>query len=218
MLARPNGPVETRYAWYVVGVLTLTNVSGFLDRQVLSLLVPAIERDLGISDTQMSYLIGLSFSVFYTVLGLPIAWWADRANRRNIMVGGVTLWSVTTTLSGLVATYPRLLLARIGVGIGEATLSAPSVSLITDYFPRERVGLAMSVWSLGIFLGSGLAYLIGGWIVGVVTAARSARLPVLAVSPSPMFVAVPIGPMSAVVDDRDCETGDCSAGPECRRR
>jgi len=181
MLARPNGPVETRYAWYVVGVLTLTNVSGFLDRQVLSLLVPAIERDLGISDTQMSYLIGLSFSVFYTVLGLPIAWWADRANRRNIMVGGVTLWSVMTTLSGLVATYPRLLLARIGVGIGEATLSAPSVSLITDYFPRERVGLAMSVWSLGIFLGSGLAYLIGGWIVGVVTAARSARLPVLAV-------------------------------------
>src|SRR4051794_41235936 len=156
------GPVETRYAWYVVGVLTLANVSGFLDRQVLSLLVPAIERDLGITDTQMSYLIGLSFSVFYTVLGLPIAWWADRANRRNIMAGGVALWSVMTMLSGLVATYPRLLLARIGVGVGEATLNAPSVSLIADYFPRERVGLAMSVWSLGTFLGSGLAYFIGG--------------------------------------------------------
>src|SRR5205823_7481842 len=177
MLARPNGPAESRYAWYVVGVLTLANVSGFLDRQVLSLLVPAIERDLGISDTQMSYLIGLSFSVFYTVLGLPIAWWADRANRRNIMVGGVTLWSAMTTLSGLDATYPRLLLARIGVGIGEATLSAPSVSLITDYFPRERVGLAMSVWSLGIFLGSGLAYFIGGWIVGLVSAVGTIRLP-----------------------------------------
>ena len=97
------GPVETRYAWYVVGVLTLANVSGFIDRQVLSLLVPAIERDLRITDTQMSYLIGLSFSVFYTVLGLPIAWWADRGNRRNIMAGGVTLWSVMTMLSGVVA-------------------------------------------------------------------------------------------------------------------
>src|SRR5256885_8976426 len=129
MAARP-GPAESRYAWYVVGVLTLANVSGFLDRQVLSLLVPAIERDLRISDTQMSYLIGLSFSLFYTVLGLPIAWWADRANRRNIMATGVALWSVMTMLSGLALTYTRLLLARIGVGVGESTLNAPSVSLI----------------------------------------------------------------------------------------
>src|SRR5438270_11885748 len=164
-------PVETRYAWYVVGVLTLANVSGFLDRQVLSLLVPAIERDLGISDTQMSYLIGLSFSVFYTVLGLPIAWWADRANRRNIMASGVALWSLMTMLSGVASTYSRLLLTRIGVGVGEATLNAPSVSVIADYFPPERVGIAMSVWSLGTFLGSGLAYFIGGWVVGLVTAA-----------------------------------------------
>ena len=175
----PASPVESRYAWYVVGVLTLANVSGFLDRQVLSLLVPAIERDLGISDTQMSYLIGLSFSVFYTVLGLPIAWWADRGNRRNIMAAGVALWSVMTMLSGLASTYPRLLLTRIGVGVGEATLNAPSVSLIADSFPPERVSSAMSVWSLGTFLGSGLAYFIGGWVVGLATAAGSVRLPVV---------------------------------------
>src|SRR3954464_2512776 len=179
MPATGAGPVETRYAWYVVGVLTLTNVSGFLDRQVLSLLVPAIERDLGITDTQMSYLIGLSFSLFYTVLGLPIAWWADRANRRNIMASGVALWSLMTMLSGIASTYPRLLLARIGVGVGEATLSAPSVSLIADYFPRERVSLAMSVWSLGTFLGSGLAYFIGGWVIGIVTVAGEVRLPIV---------------------------------------
>src|SRR6185437_11930950 len=179
MAERAIAPISPRYAWYVVGVLTLANVSGFLDRQVLSLLVPAIERDLGITDTQMSYLIGLSFSVFYTVLGLPIAWWADRANRRNIMAAGVTLWSVMTMLSGLVATYPRLLAARIGVGVGEATLNAPSVSLVADYFPRERVGLAMSVWSLGTFLGSGLAYFIGGWVVGAVTAAGGMALPLI---------------------------------------
>src|SRR3954467_1120220 len=107
------GPVETRYAWYVVGVLTLANVSGFLDRQVLSLLVPAIEHDLQISDTQMSYLIGLSFSLFYTVLGMPIAWWADRANRRNIMASGVALWSLMTMLSGIASTYPRALPPRL---------------------------------------------------------------------------------------------------------
>jgi MFS family permease len=175
----PASPVESRYSWYVVGVLTLANVSGFLDRQILSLLVHAIERDLGISDTQMSYLIGLSFSVFYTVLGLPIAWWADRGNRRNIMAAGVALWSMMTMLSGLASTYPRLLLTRIGVGVGEATLNAPSVSLIADYFPRERVSSAMSVWSLGTFLGSGLAYFIGGWVVGLATAAGSVRLPLV---------------------------------------
>lgn len=170
---------DTRYAWYVVGVLTLANVSGFLDRQVLSLLIPAIEHDLRITDTQMSYLIGLSFSVFYTVLGLPIAWWADRASRRGILVTGVALWSAMTVLSGVARSYGRLLLARIGVGVGEATLNAPSVSLIADYFPRERVGIAMSVWSLGTFLGSGLAYFIGGWVVGAVTAAGGMRLPVV---------------------------------------
>src|SRR5690348_8554757 len=172
---------QARYAWYVVGVLTLANVSGFLDRQVLSLLVPAIERDLQITDTQMSYLIGVSFSVFYTVLGLPIAWWADRANRRNIMAGGVALWSLMTMLSGMAASYPRLLLARIGVGVGEATQSAPSVSLIADYFPRERVGIAMSVWSLGTFLGSGLAYFIGGWIIGLVAATSTVTVPLVGV-------------------------------------
>src|SRR5215471_846521 len=157
MAERAIVPIPPRYAWYVVGVLTLANVSGFLDRQVLSLLVPAIEHDLQISDTQMSFLIGLSFSVFYTVLGLPIAWWADRANRRNVMAIGITLWSLMTMACGLASTYPRLLLARIGVGVGEASLNAPSVSLIADSFPRERVGMATSVWSLGIFFGSGLA-------------------------------------------------------------
>jgi MFS family permease len=156
------------YSWYVVGVLTLTNVVGFVDRQILSLLVPAIERDLRISDTQMSYLIGLSFSVFYTLVGFPVARWADRASRRNIMALGIALWSVMTMLSGVAKTYPTLLMTRIGVGVGEATNNAPGISLIADYFPRERLGTAMSVYSLGIFLGSGLAYLVGGQIVGLV--------------------------------------------------
>ncbi len=167
------------YAWYVVAVLTLANVSGFLDRQVLSLLVPPIERDLGLSDTQMSYLLGLSFTVLYTVLALPVARLADRSSRRRIMAVGAGLWSFMTMLCGVAGTFGRLLLARIGVGVGEATLLAPSVSLIADYFPRERLSTAMSVYSLGVFLGSGLAYVIGGSIVGLVSATGVWQWPVV---------------------------------------
>ncbi len=167
------------YAWYVVAVLTLANVSGFLDRQVLSLLVPAIERDLGLTDTQMSYLLGWSFTVLYTVVALPVARLADRSSRRRIMAVGAALWSFMTMLCGLAGTFTRLLLARIGVGIGEATLLAPSVSLLADYFPRERLSTAMSVYSLGVFLGSGLAYVIGGSIVGLVSATGVWHWPVV---------------------------------------
>jgi MFS family permease len=172
-------PKQSVYAWYVVAVLTLTNVVGFVDRQILSLLVPSIERDLRITDTQMSYLIGLSFSVFYTLVGFPVARWADRASRRNIMAGGIALWSVMTTLSGIARTYTSLLFTRIGVGVGEATNTAPAISLIADYFPRERLGTAMSVYSLGVFLGSGLAYLVGGQIVGMVQQHDTFTLPIV---------------------------------------
>jgi len=172
-------PASPRYAWYVVAVMTLAYVSAFVDRQILSLLVPPIKRDLGISDTQMSFLIGLAFSVFFTLLGLPIARLADRRSRRNIMATGVGLWSVFTALCATAQTYGRLLVMRVGVGVGEATINAPSVSLIADYFPRERLSRAMSVFSLGIFLGSGLAYFIGGSIVGVVSEQGRWVLPVI---------------------------------------
>ena len=168
-----------RYAWYVVAVLTLASISANIDRQILNLLVPAIERDLEISDTQMSYLIGFAFSVFYTVLGLPIARLADRSNRRNIMAAGVGLWSLFTAACVTAGTYGRLLLLRIGVGVGEATLAAPSVSLIADYFPREARGRAMSVFSSAIFFGSGLAYFLGGWIVGLAEQQGTWTVPVL---------------------------------------
>jgi MFS family permease len=166
-----------RYAWYVVAVLTIANVSGFVDRQILSLLVRPIQRDFGISDTQMSYLLGLSFAIFYSVLGIPIARWADRSSRRAIMGGGVALWSVFTSLCATASTFGRLFVMRLGVGVGEASLQAPGVSLISDYFPRERLSRAMSVYSLGIFVGSGLAYLIGGWVVGFAAAEGRVQLP-----------------------------------------
>lgn len=181
-----------RYAWYVVAVLTLANVSGFVDRQILSLLVRPIQRDFGITDTQMSYLLGLSFAVFYSVLGIPIARWADRSSRRTIIGGGVALWSVFTTLCATASTFGHLFIMRLGVGVGEATLQAPGVSLIADHFPRERLSRAMSVYSLGIFIGSGLAYLIGGWVVGLTSAAGMIDVPLIgAIHPwQTVFIAV----------------------------
>jgi MFS family permease len=168
-----------RTPWFAASVLALASISANVDRQILNLLVRPIERDFGITDTQMSYLQGLAFALFYTFLGLPIAWLADRSNRRNIIAAGTTLWSLFTTLSAAARTYSRLLLLRIGVGVGEATLAAPGVSLLADYFPRESLGRAMSVYSLGIFFGSGLGYLFGALVVGRVDVSGTWRLPVL---------------------------------------
>ena len=168
-----------RYAWYVVGVLMLANVSGFVDRQILSLLVIPIRRDLGISDTQMSLLLGLSFALFQTLLGLPIARLADTHSRRNIVAAGVAAWSVMTMVCGAARTFPQLLAARVGVGVGEAVLQGPTVSLVADYFPRARRATAMSVYTLGTFLGSGLAYLVGGTIAGRAAAPGRLHWPIV---------------------------------------
>ena len=194
-----NDTKRSRYAWYVVAVLTLANVCAFVDRQVLSLLVVPIKRDLGVTDTQMSYLIGLSFSLFYTVLGLPIGRWADRGNRRTIIAGGITLWSVMTTLGGVAHSYGRLLLARVGVGVGEATLNAPAVSLVSDYFTSERRGSAMSVYSLGVFLGSGLGYFIGGWAVDLAASADQRVWPIVGVIRPWQAVFFLVGPPGLLV-------------------
>ncbi len=167
------------YAWYVVGVLTLAYVSSFIDRQILSLLVAPIRRDLAISDTQMSLLMGLSFALFYTFLGMPIGRLADSRSRRAIIGWGIAVWSVMTASCGLARTYAQLLLARVGVGVGEAALSPPAYSLIADYFPKERLATALSVYSMGIYLGSGLAVVIGGLALSLVSAEDSWRWPLI---------------------------------------
>ena len=157
------------YAWYVVGVLTVAYISSFIDRQILALLVTPIRRDLNISDTQMSLLMGLSFALFYTFLGVPIGRLADSRSRRGIIAVGIALWSLMTAACGVAKNYVQLLLARFGVGVGEAALSPPAYSLIADYFPRERLATALSIYSMGIYIGSGLALLLGGAILGTVS-------------------------------------------------
>jgi MFS family permease len=172
-------PTSLRYAWYVVVVLMLCYTLSFVDRQILSLMVGPIKRDLAISDTRIGLLLGFAFAVFYTLAGLPIGRIVDTYGRRNPIAIGIFLWSIMTALCSAARSYWTLFLARVGVGVGEATLSPAAFSLISDYFPAEKLGLAISVYTMGIFFGSGVALAIGGTIVDKVMRMPAMHLPVL---------------------------------------
>ena len=151
----------------------------FVDRQILSLLVGPIKHDLRISDTQMGLLLGFAFAIFYTFAGLPIGRLVDTHGRRNLIGVGIFLWSIMTALCSAARSYWTLFLARIGVGVGEATLSPAAFSLISDYFPAEKLGLAISVYTMGIFFGSGVALAIGGTVVDSVMHMPALHVPIL---------------------------------------
>lgn len=167
------------YGWYAVGVLLLAYTLSFVDRMILSLLVAPIRAALDISDTEVSLLIGLAFALFYTLLGLPIAWIADRWNRRNLIVSGVALWSAMTAACGFAGSYATLFLARMGVGVGEAALSPAAYSMLSDMFPRDKLARAMAVYSIGVPLGSGVAMILGSFVVQAVLAAPMVELPLI---------------------------------------
>ena len=153
------------YRWYVLAILTLVYTFNFVDRQIIGIVSPAIKEDLGLSDSMLGLLKGLAFAVLYTLLGIPIAWAADRSNRVNIVTISLAVWSAFTALSGFAQTAVQLALARVGVGIGEAGGSPPSHSIISDYFPKEKRATALSLFSLGIPFGQMLAFLAGGWVL-----------------------------------------------------
>lgn len=167
------------YSWYAVGVLLLAYTLSFVDRMILSLLVAPIRAALDISDTEVSLLIGLAFALFYTLLGLPIAWIADRWNRRNLIVSGVALWSAMTAACGFAGSYATLFLARMGVGVGEAALSPAAYSMLSDMFPRDKLARAMAVYSIGVPLGAGVAMILGSFVVQTVLAAPMVDLPLI---------------------------------------
>lgn len=169
----------TRTGWYVVIILMIAYVSSFIDRQILSLLVGFIKRDMHLSDTQVSLLMGLSFALFYTLLGIPIGRWSDRGNRRNIIVLGVLVWSLMTAICGVIKTYGQFFLARVGVGVGEAALSPAAYSMLADYFPKDKLATAISVYSAGAYIGSGVAVLIGAVLVGLGADTQTIVLPVV---------------------------------------
>jgi len=173
-----------RYAWYVVFILMICYTLSFVDRQILSLLVAPMKRDLGLSDTRIGLLQGIAFALFYGLMGLPLGRLADTRNRRNVIIVGVILWSFLTGACSAARSFWSLFLARMGVGVGEATLSPSAFSLIADYFPKEKLGGALSVYSMGIFIGSGLALIAGGSVVDAVTHMPAVSLPLLsAVAP-----------------------------------
>jgi len=152
------------YKKYVLLLLTGVYVFNFIDRQILVILQESIKSDLNLSDTQLGFLTGLAFAIFYVTVGLPIARLADRYNRKNIIAVSLSLWSVMTAVSGFAGNFSQLLLARIGVGIGEAGGSPPAHSMISDYFPKEKRATALSIYSMGIYFGILFGYLFGGWL------------------------------------------------------
>jgi len=154
----------THYRWTVLVILTLVYTFNFIDRQILVILQEPIKLELGLSDAQLGLLTGFSFALVYVTAGIPIAWLADRSNRRNIVAASLAFWSAMTALSGLVQNFGQLLAARLGVGIGEAGGSPPSHSMISDYFPPQNRGTALSFYSMGIYVGILFGYAAGGWI------------------------------------------------------
>ena len=152
------------YANYVLGVLFVVYVFNFIDRQAMSVFIGPIKAEFGASDTAMGLLVGFAFALLYTIAGIPIARWADSGNRRSIIAIGLTLWSAMTVASGMARSFAQLALARVFVGIGEAAGTPPAHSLLADYFPLSRRATALAIYSAGAFVGSGLAYLGGGYL------------------------------------------------------
>ena len=174
-----NGYPSSARAWVTVVILMVAYVLSFVDRQILNLLVEPIRRDLAINDTQMSLLMGLSFALFYTVCGIPLGRVADTRSRRGLIAVGILFWSAATAACGMAKMYWQFLLCRIGVGVGEAALSPAAYSLIADSFPAERRATAISVYSMGVYLGSGLAFLVGGLVIQFASAQGDVTLPLL---------------------------------------
>jgi MFS family permease len=171
------------YAWGVVVILVATAVLSYTDRQVLSLLVDPIRRDLGISDMEVSLLLGTAFAVIYGVAGIPFGWLADRVSRRNLIMAGVAVWGIGTLACGYAGTFAQLFAARVIVGLGESVLSPAAISLISDYFPATRRGFAVGCFLSGIAIGQGAAILIGGAALHLVAAGALAATPLAAMAP-----------------------------------
>ena len=191
-MADESGYPSRPYAWTVVAILIATAVLSYTDRQVLSLLVDPIRGELGISDGQVSLLLGTAFAVVYGIAGIPLGFLADRTSRRNLIFLGVLVWSCGTLACGLSHTFGQLFSARIVVGLGEAVLSPAAISLISDYFPPARRGTAVGFFLSGIAMGIGAAILIGGGVLHVVESGVLAGTP-LAGQPAWRLVLLLIG-------------------------
>lgn len=179
----PERPSEG-YAWYVVGVLLLVYLFSFLDRQILSLMVDDLKIGLSIErDWQVAILMGPAFAVFYTIFGIPFGRAADTRSRKHIISIGLALWSLMTVGCGFARSFWQMGMLRVGVGVGEASLSPSAYSIIADYFDGSKLARAIALYSSGIYLGSGLAYLIGGQAISLLRGTDPWVVPLLGTIP-----------------------------------
>lgn len=180
-LARP-GPAPAMperaggYGWYVALLLAAAHLISFVDRYLMSLVMEPLKADMAISDAQLGLLQGTGFVILYTVAAVPLGRLADRVNRRNLIIGGIVVWSVATALCGLATSFGSLFLARVFVGFGEAALVPAAMSLLAAYFPRRQLGRAVSLFTTGASLGKSAALIAGGGVLAALTAAGGLRL------------------------------------------
>jgi MFS family permease len=167
------------YAWYVVSLLMLVHIVAYVDRYLMSLLIEPIKRSLDLSDFQIGLLIGPAFVFLFVALGVPIGYLVDRRNRRSILAVGIALWSLMTAACGLAKSFGTLFLARVGVGIGEASAAPCCISLISDYFPPASRPRAVGLWMMGAPVGAGATYLVGGAIIEMIDDMQPLVLPVV---------------------------------------
>lgn len=153
------------YSWYALGILVIVYVLNFVDRNIISILAEDIKADLGLRDDQIGFLYGTAFGVFYALFGIPLGKLADSWHRVRLMAAGLAIWSAFTALSGFAKNFTTLSIARIGVGVGEATASPSAYSLISDWFPKKMRATALAIYSSGLYIGGGISLLIGGAIV-----------------------------------------------------
>lgn len=178
-MTRSDWPPASQ-ARYAVIVLMVAYLFSYVDRQILSMLVGPIKADLGLSDTEISLLHGLAFALFYTVFGIwPIGTWADKGNRRNIIAVGVFFWSLMTAVCGRMTSFAGLFAARVGVGVGEAALTPTAYSMLADYYPPEKRGRALGLFSMGVYFGIGVAIMVTGALVQYVSAMPPIDLPLI---------------------------------------
>lgn len=175
---------SSKYAWYMVIVLTIAYVLSFVDRYILGLLIEPIKADLELSDTQIGYLLGLAFSLFYATMGLPLGYLADRKRRTFLVAAGIAVWSLATAASGLARNFWHLFVARMTVGAGEATLSPCTMSMISDSFPREKRGRPIAFYTAALSLGAGIASLLSAGVLIWAKSVPEISLPIVgAVAP-----------------------------------
>jgi MFS family permease len=184
------------YAWYCLGVICFAYLFGFMDRIIVGLLTPAIQMDLGLSDSQMVIIQGLAFAVFYTLFGIPLGLAADRTNRKWLLTAGTAFWSLMTAACGLARSFWGLFGARVGVGIGEATLNPCAASLIGDYFEPKTRPKAFGIYTMSTAFGTGLTYILGGALlafIGVGTGGAKFNMPLMGPIPAWQAVFIIIG-------------------------